>query len=304
VETGSPTRIRTWNLAVNSRSLTLNLTEDFGRALILEGLRPSTIYHYVRDARRFCLYLGDRDLTKTTPALLREYLIQFRTGRKDKTLREAQIALRRFFRWLVEEGELDEDPTRGIPLMSFRTTPQPTYNTEEVRRLLESCFTKSPLGIRDRALILVLYDTGVREGELVSMREVDWERRAVQVTGKTGTRTVPLGLAALQAIERYIRHWTISEPPLWRGIRGTPLTGWGVLQIIRRRCLEAGVQHKGVHAFRRSAACQMKRLGAQDSDIMEICGWKSVVMLRRYTAACAEELAQRAHALYSPADNL
>ena len=276
----------------------MELTEDFGRTLQLEGLRPSTIYHYVRDARRFCLYLRGRELSGTTPGLLREYLIVFQNGRKAKTLREAQIALRRFFRWLVAEGQLASDPTTGIRLAAFRTEPQPTYTDKEIRQLLAAC-----TNIRDRALILTLYDTGVREGELISMGEIHWERRKVQVTGKTGTRSVPLGATTLQALRQYIRSWGTNNGTLWRGERG-PLTESGVLQLVRRLCRRAGVEHKGVHAFRRAAACQMKRLGAQDSDIMEICGWKSVVMLRRYTAAYAEELAQRAHDLYSPADNL
>ena len=133
-------------------------TEDFGRMLSLEGLRNSTIYHYVRDARRFCLYLGDRGLEETTPALLREYLIVFQDGRKAKTLRECQVALRRFFRFLVSDGHLASDPTVGIRLAAFRTEPQPTYTDEEVRQLLASCFTESRSGIRDRALVLTLYD--------------------------------------------------------------------------------------------------------------------------------------------------
>jgi integrase/recombinase XerD len=276
----------------------LNLTEDFGHALSLEGLRPSTIYHYVRDARRFCLFLDGRGLAETTPALLREYLTLFQVGRKAKTLREAQIALRRFFRWLVAEGLVPTDPTTGIRLANFRAEPQPTYSVSEIRLLHGACNND-----RDRAIILTLYDTGCREGELISMGAVHFDRRNVQVTGKTGTRNVPLGAATVRALQQYTRTWGINNGVLWWGEHG-PLTESGVLQLVRRLCRRAGVQHKGVHAFRRSAACQMKRLGMNDSDIMEVCGWRSVTMLRRYTAAYAEELAARAHDLYSPADNL
>jgi len=219
----------------------MDLTEDFGRALNLEGLRPSTIRHYVRDARRLCLYLRGRGLEEVTPALLREYLWNFRDGRKDKTLREAQIALRRFFRWLVSEGHLDTDPTTGIKLASFRTEPQPTYTDEEVRRLLASCFSKGRSGIRDRALVLVLYDTGVREGELISMGQVYWEERRIRVTvtGKTGTRNVPLGAATIRALRGYTTAWGVNNGTLWWGEHG-PLTESGVLQLIRRLCHRAG----------------------------------------------------------------
>ena len=75
-------------------------------------------------------------------------------------------------------------------------------------------------------------------------------------------------------------------------------------QAVARLCLRAGVSDKGVHAFRRAAAAQMKRLGMQDSDILEVMGWKDVTMLRRYTATVAGELAQSAHQRFSPGDAL
>jgi len=72
--------------------------------------------------------------------------------------------------------------------------------------------------------------------------------------------------------------------------------------MIRRVAARAGVEFKGVHAFRRATAAQMKRLGMNDSDILEIMGWKDVTMLRRYTAAVSFELAQAAHSRFSPMD--
>ena len=121
----------------------------------------------------------------------------------------------------------------------------------------------------------------------------------VRVDGKTGIRDVFLGTAALQTVERYARRWRVAEGKLWRGKKG-PLTESGVHQAIARLCGRAGVPDKGVHAFRRAAASQMKRLGMQDSDILEVMGWKDVTMLRRYIAAVAGELAQEAHDRFSP----
>ena len=75
-------------------------------------------------------------------------------------------------------------------------------------------------------------------------------------------------------------------------------------QVIQRLCGKADVADKGVHAFRRAAAAQMKRLGMNDSDILEVMGSSSIAMLRRYTAKVAAELAHLAHERYSPADAL
>jgi integrase len=136
------------------------------------------------------------------------------------------------------------------------------------------------------------------------MHTPDWDKRTVRVEGKTGICTAYLGVASLSAVERYVRRWHIPDGDvLWHGKRG-PLTGSGVLQIVRRLCLSGAVQHKAVHGFRRAAAAQMKRLGMNDSDILEVMGWKNITMLRRYTAAVAGELAQVAHSRYSPADGL
>jgi integrase len=182
-------------------------------------------------------------------------------------------------------------------------TPQPTYTLDEVKKLLASCRVSTKEGVRNHAIISVLFDTGVRESELVSMGIPDWDNSTVWVDGKTGQRLVPLGTNALRSIDRYARKWSVSSNALWMGKYG-PLTRWGVLQLVQRQCAKAGVEHKGVHAFRRAAAAQMKRLGMNDSDILEVMGWKDVTMLRRYTAAVATELAQAAHIRYSPADAL
>jgi len=297
------TTVTTHGTTSNSASGYAALLSGFRLHLTIGGLRPSTIAHYLRDAERFCCHLNGRPLGGAVPATVRNHLAAYQENHSSKTVREAQIALRRFFRWLQEEGEIQEDPMRNMRLAAFRVEPQPTYTKEEIKRLLRCCDPKTPLGVRDRALVLILWDTGVRESELLSMQAVDWKHRNIQVSGKTGTRNVPLGGAALRALDRYRRHWCVEGGTFWRGGHG-PLTASGVLQIVRRLCRRAGVQHKGVHAFRRAAAAEMKRLGMNDSDILEICGWKSVIMLRRYTATVAGELAQRAHDLYSPADNL
>lgn len=275
----------------------------FELSLRVGGARPSTVSHYYRDVRRFGQAMTDRSPESITSAQITEYLAEFQSTHSSKTTREAQLAIRRFFRWLLQEGELASDPTQGIRLPSCRVEPQPTYTEAEVKRLLMVAKGNSNDAIRNQALLLVLFDTGVREGELISMGVPDWERSRVRVSGKTGTRMVPLGTATLQAVERYVRRWKITDAPLWRGKKGQ-LTGSGVYQLVRRLCLRSGVPDKGVHAFRRAAAAQMKRLGMNDSDILEVCGWRSIEMLRRYTAAVAEELAQTAHRKFSPGDAL
>ena len=279
------------------------LIRAFRLALTVEGLRPRTVQNYVSSAEQFAAYLGDHPLRGVKAPDIREFTVIAQERLAAKTVHELQLGLRRFFRFLLQEREIRRDPTREMKLVRYRVDPQPTYTEAEVKRLLMVCNPRMRNGLRDRAMVMVLFDTGVRQGELVSMGVPDWERRVVQVEGKTGVRTVFLGTAAIQATERYARRWGINEAPLWRGKKGT-LTGSGVFQAMRRLCRAAHVEDKGVHAFRRAAAAQMKRLGMQDSDILEVMGWKDVTMLRRYTAAVAGELAQSAHQRFSPGDAL
>jgi len=279
------------------------LIRAFRLALVVEGLRPHTVYNYTRNAERLATYFQDRVPKSISASDIRTYVATLQERFAPKTIHEAQLALRRFFRYLVREGEIRRDPTSDMKLMRYRVNPQPTYTEAEVRRLLAVCDQRTREGVRDRALVTVLFDTGAREGEVVSMGLPDWELRTVWVDGKTGKRQVYLGMAALQSVERYTRRWGIMEGPLWIGKKGQ-LTGSGILQIIRRLCLRAGVEHKAVHGFRRAAAAQMKRLGMNDSDILEVMGWKDVTMLRRYTSAVAGELAQLAHDRYSPGNAL
>ena len=276
---------------------------SFELALKIEGLRPHTVSCYVREAKRLGEHCDWPPVTKLTPSDIRSYLDQLGKSVVPKTVTEAQLGLRRFFRFLLSEGEIKSDPSREIRLVRYRVVPQPTYSPAEVSLLLAACRSSTSIGARDRALVTVLFDTGVRVGELVSMGLPDWDARTVVVDGKTGIRTIPLGDAALLATHRYVRRWQIQDGYLWRGKKG-PLTTSGVFQMVRRLCNRAKVEDKGVHAFRRASAAHMKRLGMNDSDILQVMGWKDVTMLRRYTAAVADELAQAAHLRFSPSDSL
>ena len=167
------------------------LIRGFRLALSVEGLRPHTIDNYVRDVERFAASHEGVDPQAVSSTHVRAYVLDLKVRLAPKTVYEAQLALRRFFRFLVREGDIQRDPTENMKLTRYRVDPQPTYTDAEVKRLLLACNMKAHTGIRDRALVMVLYDTGVREGELVSMGMPDWEARQVQVVGKGGVRRVP-----------------------------------------------------------------------------------------------------------------
>ena len=161
------------------------LIRAFRLALTVEGLRPHTVYNYTRDAERLATYFESRTPKSISASDIRAYVVTLQERFAPKTVHEAQLAFRRFFRYLFREGEIRRDPTSDMKLMRYRVNPQPTYTEAEVRRLLAVCEQRTREGVRDRALVTVLFDTGAREGEIVSMGLPDWELRTVQVDGKT-----------------------------------------------------------------------------------------------------------------------
>ena len=101
------------------------LVRGFRLAPTVQGLRPSTVSHYVADVKRLADHMDGKEVGSVSKSDLSAYILDLHNGRAPKTVREAQLALRRFFRFLLREGEIAEDPTAGVPLVSYRVEPQP-----------------------------------------------------------------------------------------------------------------------------------------------------------------------------------
>ena len=163
------------------------LVRAFRLALSVEGLKPKTISDYVREVERLGTFLGGRSFETVTGTDVREHIVNLGEHLSAKTVREAQMALRRFFQFLLQEGEIPKDPTREVKLVRYRVVPQPIYTDTEVRQLLATCDLQTLNGVRNRALVTVLYDTGVRSAELVSMQVSEWVQppRCIRADGCT-----------------------------------------------------------------------------------------------------------------------
>ena len=125
------------------------LFHGFQLALEVSGLRPSTIKHYTTDGRKFLEYYPDVSPSEITSIHIRQYLALLKKKVSAKTVYEVQLALRKFFRFLVDEGEIAGSPCDGIKLTRYRIDPQPLYNMDEIKALLASCDLKTLSGIRD-----------------------------------------------------------------------------------------------------------------------------------------------------------
>lgn len=250
------------------------------------------------------------DLPDIDRSVIHDYLAMLRhaPGRaggvmSSESVRTYYRSLRAFFAWLADEEFIAANPTAKVRMPKAEEHEVETFSAEELRRLLAVC--TGPHGDRDRAIILTLYDTGIRAGELCGARIDDLTDipPSLRVYGKGRKyRTVPLGTTAMRAVRRYLRGRDASNPYLFEGRGAQPLTANGLLQMLGRRGAVAGVKAHP-HKFRHTFAIAYLREGGDLFSLQKILGHTSLEMVRHY-ARLADVDVLRRHAAYSPGDRL
>ena len=253
----------------------------------------------------FATELGKKD-TQITPqdihlGLVRSFLADLRVQGLDKTTVSRKIAAwRSFFRYLVREGIVEKNVLRGIPpLKTEHKLPKFLY--------IKPCFTllalpdkSKPLGLRDKAILEVLYATGIRVGELVglTMEQVDFAQQEVKVKGKgSKERLVPLGQYAVAALQQYCfqgrpQLLTIaSEQALFLNARGGKLTDRGVRMIVEKYVQALG-WGQGItpHTLRHTFATHLLDGGADIRMVQELLGHARLSTTQMYTHLTKERL--------------
>lgn len=234
-------------------------------------------------------------------------------GLQDGAIAAYMRGLRGFFAWAVEEELLDRNPCRKLPVPSPTGDPPPAIQPHEVTACLKACQVM-PQPYRNAAMLILLYDTGLRLGELCGLRVEDINLTTGMLvvrgeTSKTGSRAVPIGIKCARALMKYERHErqpalpTIGEFFLSRD--GTPMSHSGVGQLLSRIAQEAGLprDHVAPHAFRRGFAVQALRNGADLFSVQTILGHATLDQTRRYVRFLPADV-QRTHLRVSPVDRL
>jgi|GEM_PF-381701 len=229
-------------------------------------------------------------------------------GNKLATVSVRYRSVNRFFKWCVAEGERDSNPMDHIAPPKIPDEIQPFYKPDEINVVLKAIGKGTTLHqFRDKAIILTLFDTGVRASELVGMlvENVDWSERSILVTGKAGKqRRVSVGHVAAAAIDRYIRKRREDSPYLWLASGQKFLTVNGLRMMLERRFKDAGIPFRGAHGFRRAFAMAYLDSGGAVDDLKELGGWEHYAMVTRYARANAGQRAVKAHKKFSPGDRL
>ena len=257
----------------------------------------------------FAESLGFPGLAQMNRDHVRHWLASLhKMGNKPGTVHVRYRSINRFFKWMVKEGERKDNPVDNIDPPTIPQVIQPYYESHQIEAVIKGIGRNDAYALRDRAVVLTLYDSGVRASELCGMRcdDVDWNDLSILVTGKAGKqRRVGISSKSAQAIERYLRRRGTKSDWLWltTGNRG-PFTTNGLRMMLERHFKYAGIKFQGAHAFRRGWAMESLAAGAQENDLKELGGWSSYQMVTRYSRGNAGERAIKAHKKFSPADRL
>jgi integrase len=244
--------------------------------------------------------VGKRDVQEWVAWLLERYSAAYASNQ--------YRALQQFFRWLAVEEEIP-DPMAGLKPPRVPDKPVPVFTGDELRRLERACAGRGFPERRDAAIIAVLEATGIRLSELAGIQsdpgdpgrgDVDLWHREITVHGKGGkTRVVKISHDAARSLDRYLRvrarHAQAYRPQLWLGVsnRG-PMTASGIYQVIVRRGRQCGVE-VFPHRFRHHFSHTWLDRGGAEGDLMELNGWTSPQMLRRYGASARSARARRSY---------
>ena len=292
------------------------LLASWRRHLTAQRMSPATLATYSAAVRGLDAFLAAQVMPQSVGSIHREQVEAFITSLlerwKPATAHNRYRALRAFFGWLVEEGEILENPMARMKPPRLPEEPPPVLREADFRRILEVCERdKTFAGRRDDAILRVLIDTGARRGEVLGLRleDVDLDQGLLRVTGKgSRTRFVPVGDQTVRSLDRYLRararHATATSPALWLSRRGM-LRESGLADLVRDRGRQAGLTIRlHPHAFRHAYAHAMLAAGMQETDLMAVVGWKSRDMVARYAASTRAERAIAAARALSPVDRL
>jgi integrase/recombinase XerD len=275
------------------------------------GLSEHTLAAYRRDLRRYAAFLTHRDVHDPgaiEEATIRSFVASLSAsthGPDDAPYRATSVArtlsaVRSFHRFLLREGITDRDPAVGVPQPRLpRSLPRP-LPVEDVRRLLEAPDEGSPNGLRDRAILELLYGSGLRISELTGLDvdDLDLEEGSVRVLGKGGKeREVPLGSFGRDSIGAYLTRGrpalasTATRGAVFLNARGGRLSRQSCARLLGHYVRRAGIERRvTLHTLRHSFATHLLEGGADVRVVQELLGHASVATTQIYTLVTARHL--------------
>jgi integrase/recombinase XerD len=271
-----------------------------------KGLSPNTVSAYRQDLAKFNLFAQKRKLAFADVS--RDDLVDFlaalyRQNLESKSVARILVTLRNFFRFSQMNELISEDPSINLESPKIRRSLPGYLRLEDVERLLQQPDQKTALGLRDRAMLEVLYSTGLRVSELVNLRvnDLDTKVGCVRCVGKGDKeRLVPVGKKALAMVEKYLagaRPALLGKAPaaatLFLNRRGRGLSRVGVWKILSAYGRRAGLRVALTpHMLRHSFATHLLERGADLRSVQLMLGHSDISTTQIYTHVVEERLKQ------------
>lgn len=254
------------------------------------AMSPHTVASYSSDLKSFIQWRGGEDLTDVSTEDILGYLENINVSKRS----QARIlsSLKSYFGYLVIEGEIEKNPCDGVDSPKLGRYLPAVLSVEEVTSILDSVDTSSWIGLRDKAILEVLYGCGLRVSELTSLKisDIYLKETFVRVVGKGDKeRLVPLGEVAKEAILAFIPYR--PEPAsseysdvLFLNKFGKPLSRVSVFSMIKTMAARVGIQKEiSPHTFRHSFATHLIENGADLRVVQEMLGHESILTTEIYT---------------------
>jgi len=276
------------------------------------GLSSNTLAAYRADLVALARWLSSRHiaLPKTSRADLMDFIAaRVHGGARPRSTARQLSSFRRFFRYLIREGLIAEDPTAQIAMPKIGRSLPKSLSEEEVESLLGAPTVADPLGNRDRTMLEVLYATGLRVSELVNLRhsQVNLNQGVIRIMGKGNReRLIPLGEEAMRALKEFMRgprgeilleRQTDYVFPTRRGDRMTRQAFW---HIIKRYARKAGIAKElSPHTLRHAFATHLLNHGADLRVVQMLLGHSDLSTTQIYTHVARERL-KELHSQHHP----
>ena len=281
------------------------LDEFIDRIWLEEGLARNTLDSYRQDITHFAHWLekdAAKDLLQVEQFDIQRYLAFKFPISKPRSISRLIASLRRLYRFALRENKIAQDPSLQIESPKLPRSLPKSLSEDEVEALLAAPDIDDPIGLRDRAMLELLYASGLRVSELVGLKvtEVSLSEGVVRVTGKgSKTRLVPMGEVAADWIARYLKEArpAVLEKRLSDSMfvtqRGTAMTRQAFWYLIKRYALVAGI-HKPMspHVLRHAFATHLLNHGADLPVVQMLLGHSDISTTQIYTHVARERLKQ------------
>ncbi len=259
----------------------------------------NTLLSYERDLKSYLQYLKHVEAVESISLVQRVHIVQFLSflkeqGKSSKTMARHVASIRAFHQFLLREQIAKHDPTVLIETPKSERSIPTVLSIEEVERLLDFSNGQGHFGLRDKAMLELLYATGIRVSELIQIdiEHINLTMGFVHVSGKNNKeRIIPFGKTAAEAIKRYIEHGRVhfiaknhTSDALFLNHQGKRLSRQGFWKILKKLAKEAGIENELTpHTLRHSFATHLLENGADLKAVQEMLGHADISTTQIYT---------------------